>query len=84
MFHFQLNEAKETAEQRILAAAAPMEALRFSVLITSRTNLDAEKEGDESTKMRAGEKVWHTYYTVPNFFLRIPRLLYANTRFSFL
>lgn len=52
-----MDGASETEEQRILAAAAPLEAIRFSMLMTSGTDLDAEKDGGASS---VGEKVWPT------------------------
>ncbi|GMN44598.1 hypothetical protein TIFTF001_013803 [Ficus carica] len=53
----KLNEASETEEQRILAAAAPHEALRFSILTTSGTKIDKDKkDADGSSEMGVGEK----------------------------
>ncbi|PON51716.1 RNA polymerase III Rpc [Parasponia andersonii] len=52
----KLAGASETEEQRILASAAPIEALRFSLLTTSGTDLDAEKDGTGSS---VGEKRKH-------------------------
>lgn len=57
---FQLDEVSETEEQRVLAAAASLDALRFSILTPSGTEFDEDKkDGDSSSSMGVGEKVWH-------------------------
>ncbi|KAL5567991.1 hypothetical protein UlMin_024566 [Ulmus minor] len=50
------GEILETAEQRILAAAVPVEAIRFSIMITTE---DTEKTSDGSSNRNVGEKRKH-------------------------
>lgn len=47
----QLVEGPQTIEQRAIAAAAPMDAKRFSVIINTGTDVD------DSPNVTAGEKV---------------------------
>lgn len=50
-------EVRKTLEQRVLEAAAPMEALRFSIMTNLEAENDTEMSKDSSPIMHAGEKV---------------------------
>ncbi|XP_024029216.1 uncharacterized protein LOC21389928 [Morus notabilis] len=56
----KLDEVSETEEQRVLAAAASLDTLRFSILTPSGTEFDEDKkDGDSSSSMGVGEKRKH-------------------------
>lgn len=50
------NEESETIEQRVLGAAAPMEAQRFSIITNTGSNVSRETSTNASSSMSVGEK----------------------------
>lgn len=50
-------EVRKTLEQRVIETAAPMEALRFSIMTNLEADIDTEMSKDSSSNMHAGEKV---------------------------
>lgn len=54
---WQTAEESETLEQRVIAAAAPMEAQRFSVITNNESAVSRETSTDDSPGMRVGAKV---------------------------
>lgn len=67
----QLVEEPQTVEQRAIAAAAPMDAKRFSVVLNTGTDVD------DSPNAAAGEKVGF------NFLFESTRCTHANLYFSY-
>lgn len=59
--HSQLIEEPETIEQQAVAAAAPVEALRFSVISTD-SDVQGEKNDSNSTSITLGEKVGERFF----------------------
>uniref|UniRef100_A0A2N9GLI8 DNA-directed RNA polymerase III subunit RPC3 n=2 Tax=Fagus sylvatica TaxID=28930 RepID=A0A2N9GLI8_FAGSY len=55
----KINEESETIEQRVLAAAAPTEVQRFSMIINTESNVSRETSMDDSPSMIVGEKRKH-------------------------
>ncbi|KAL4595149.1 hypothetical protein ACB092_12G070600 [Castanea dentata] len=52
----KINEESETIEQRVLAAAGPMEAQRFSMITNTEFDVNGETSTDDSPSLIVGEK----------------------------
>nr|POE64644.1 dna-directed rna polymerase iii subunit rpc3 [Quercus suber] len=52
----KINEESETIEQRVLAAAGPMEAQRFSMLTNTEFDVNGETSTNDSPSLIIGEK----------------------------
>lgn len=47
MYAFQIFEAPETLEQRVVEAAVPGDAIRFSFTVDMKPNVDRETNSDD-------------------------------------
>lgn len=62
--HSQLVEEPETIEQRAVAAAAPVETLRFSVISTD-SGVHGENNDNNLTSITVGQKVGESFFFFP-------------------